>query len=213
MAKVVIALSMSLDGFIAGPDDAPGHGLGARGGHRVFAWYFSGSEHHPRYPMFKPEGANWSVMERIFEQTGAMLTGRRTFDIANGWDGTHPVNAIPIVLLTHKGPADPPRGKSPLFVMTDGLDSAVRKAKQLAGEKSVGVVGANVAQQCLTAGLADEIWVSIAPLLLGAGVRLFDDGSHDSIRLEKLEAIDGPNATHIRYRVLGRNSEVQEQQQ
>jgi dihydrofolate reductase len=213
MAKVVIALSMSLDGFIAGPNDGSGQGLGSRGGHHLFDWYFSGSEHDPRYPMFKPEGSNRAVMERMFEQTGAMLTGRRTFDITDGWDGTHPVNAIPIILLTHKAPTNAPRGESPLFIVTDGLERAVEKAKEVAGEKSVGVVGAGVAQQCLKAGLVDEIWVSIAPMLLGDGVRLFDDGSRDSIRLEKLEAVDGRNATHIRYRVLGRNSHLEQQRQ
>jgi dihydrofolate reductase len=201
MAKVVIALSMSLDGFIAGPHDSAGQGLGTRGGHHVFDWYFSGQNPHPKYPMFKPEGANRSVMDRMFEQTGAMLTGRRTFDITNGWDGEHPVNAIPIVLLTHEPPKDPPRGKSPLYVVTDGLKSAVEKAKEVAGEKSVGLAGASIAQQALSAGYVDEIWVSIAPLILGAGVRLFDD-SGDSIRLEKLEAIDAPHTTHIHYRVL-----------
>lgn len=192
---------MSLDGFIAGPQDGPGNGLGDRGGRHIFDWYFGGDEPHPRYDMFRPAGANRAVMERLFDETGAMLTGRRTYDITNGWDGTHPVHAIPIVLLTHRAPKDPPQGRSPLFIVTSGLPDAVSKAKDVAGDKAVGVVGATVAQQCLNAGLVDELWLSIAPIVLGAGVRLFHD-TGNAIALEKLEVVDAPQATHVRYRVM-----------
>ena len=199
MSKVVISLSMSLDGFITGPGDGPGAGLG-KGGERLFDWYFSGTDPHPRYPMFRPQGADRTAMERIFDSMGAALTGRRTYDIANGWGGSHPVGAIPIVLLTHRPPADPPQGRSSLTVITEGLEAAVEAAKRLAGENAVGVSGADVARQCLRAGLVDELWLAVAPTLLGDGVRLFED-LRPPIDLEVLEVLDGPRATHLRYRV------------
>ena len=202
MATVRIALTMSLDGFIAGPEDGSQHGLGLRGGHHLFDWYFSGMEPLERYPRFKPEGANRAYVERLFGETGAVLTGRRTWDIAKGWGGTHPINAVPIVVVTHRAPANPPQGRSITVFVTDGVRSAVAKAKEFAGEKTVGIAGASLAHQCLQEGLIDELFVTVAPMLLGAGVRLFDDFGDDSIRLGKLEVVDGPGATHLRYRVL-----------
>jgi len=201
MAKVVISLTMSLDGFIAGPNDDFDHPLGTRGGLKLFNWYTSGTGPGVHGDArFKPKGPNQDVVQEMFATAGASLTGRRTYDIAGGWNGTHPVNAIPVVVLTHRPPKDVPKGKSE-FTFTDDLREAVKVAKAAAGDKDVGIAGGSVAQQCLKAGLVDELYIHIAPLLLGDGVRLFDHLGDDSIDLEFVDAITTPEATHLRYRV------------
>jgi dihydrofolate reductase len=201
MAKVVISLTMSVDGFIAGPNDDFDHPLGTRNGMKLFDWYTSGTGPGAHGDArFKPKGRNQEVVEEMFATAGASITGRRTYDIAGGWNGTHPVNGIPVVVLTHRPPKDVPKGKSH-FTFTDDLKEAVRVAKAAAGDKDVGIAGASVAQQCLKAGLVDEIYVHIAPMLLGDGVRLFDHLGDDSIDLELIDAITTPEATHMRYRV------------
>lgn len=174
MAKVIISLTMSLDGFIAGPNDDFDHPLGRRDGMKLFDWYSSGTgpgEHGDA--RFKPKGRNQEVAKEMFATAGASLTGRRTYDIAGGWNGTHPVNGIPIVVLTHRPPKNVPQGRS-TFAFTDDLKEAVMVAKAAAGDKDVGVAGASVAQQCIKAGLVD---------------------------LEFVNAITTPEATHLRYRV------------
>jgi dihydrofolate reductase len=130
VAKVAIGVSISLDGFIAGPGDGPELPLGGRGGEHIFDWYF-GDDKPYKGTMFKPKGTNRRAVAEMFDQAGVMLTGRRTYEIANGWNGTHPVNSIPIVVLTHDPPRNPPRGKSKLVFVTDGIESAVAEAKAL----------------------------------------------------------------------------------
>lgn len=201
MANVVIDLTMSLDGFIAGPNDDAEHGLGLRDGERLFDWYTTSNEPSPYGELFRPEGANVKVVEEMFETAGAILTGRRTYDITHGWNGTHPVNGIPIIVVTHKKPHYVPEGKSTIVFESD-VPTAVEKAKQAAGDKNVGISGASLAQQCLKAGLVDEIFIHIAPILLGAGVRLFDHFGDQSIKLKIIESFEGPCVNHIRYRVV-----------
>jgi dihydrofolate reductase len=201
MTKVVIEMSVSLDGYVAGPEDGKTHPLGLHGGEHVFDWYSSGSEEYGN-PLFRPAaGANRDQVERMFAETGASIFGRRTYEIANGWGGRHPVNGIPIFVLTHRPPSDYPRGPSNLTFVTDGIESAIRQARAVAGGKNIGLGGASPGQQALAAGLCDEIVVHVAPCLLGAGVRLFG-ALPEGIRLEKLSVSDGPFATHLRYRVL-----------
>jgi dihydrofolate reductase len=201
MARIVISLTMSLDGFIAGPNDDFDHPLGTRKGMKLFDWYTSGTgPGKDGDARFKPKGKNQEVVEELFATAGASLTGRRTYDIAGGWNGTHPVNGIPVVVLTHRPPKDVPKGKSQ-FRFTDDLDEAVKVAKAAAGDKDVGIAGASVAQQCLRAGLVDEIYIHIAPMLLGDGVRLFAHLGDESIELELVDTITTPEATHLRYRV------------
>jgi dihydrofolate reductase len=112
------------------------------------------------------------------------------------------VNAIPVVILTHKPPAQPPRGRSRLVFVTDGIESAVAQAKELARGKDVGIAGASVAQQALRAGLVDELYLHVAPLLLGDGVRLFEHLGESAIRLRKLGALESEDVSHQRYAVL-----------
>lgn len=201
MTKVVIDMSISLDGFVAGPDEGKGWPLGRHGGIHVFDWYFSGTE-ECRHPLFRPEpGANRREVERMFAESGAFIFGRRTYEIANGWGGRHPVNGAPVFVLTHTPPADWPRGPSNITFITDGIGSAIEKARAVAKGRDIKLGGASPGRQALEAGLCDEIVVHVAPLLLGGGVRLFGELPH-GIRLEKLSASDGPFATHLRYRVI-----------
>jgi dihydrofolate reductase len=201
MTKVVIDMSMSLDGFVAGPEDGKAHPLGRHGGMHVFDWYFSGGEEY-RHPLFRPEpGVNRDEVDRMFAESGAFIFGRRTYEIANGWGGSHPVNGVPTFVLTHKPPADYPHGPSNLTFVTDGIESAIRQARAVAGGKDIKLGGASPGQQALEAGLCYEILIHLAPYLLGGGVRLFGT-LPDGIRLDKLSVSDGPFATHVRYRVI-----------
>ena len=201
MTKVVIDMSMSLDGFVAGPDDGKANALGRHGGEHVFDWYFSGTEEY-RHPLFRPEpGVNRDEIERMFAESGAFIFGRRTYEIANGWGGDHPVNGAPTFVLTHNPPPDFPRGPSNLTFVTDGIESAIRRARAVARGKDIKLGGGSPGKQALAAGLCDEILVHLAPCLVGGGVRLFE-ALPDGIRLEKLSVSDGPFATHLRYRVL-----------
>jgi len=139
----------------------------------------------------------------MYAESGAFIFGRRTYDITDGWEGSHPVDGVPLFILTHTppAPAEVPQGRSKITFVTDGIESAVLQAKAAAGNKDVKLGGASPGKQTLAAGLCDEILVHIAPHLLGAGVRLFD-ALPSGIQLEKLDVSDGPLATHIRYRVL-----------
>jgi dihydrofolate reductase len=201
MTKVVIDMSMSLDGFVAGPDDGKADPLGRHGGMHIFDWYTSGTE-EVGDPLFRPApGANRDEVERVFVESGAYIFGRRTYDITDGWGGRHPVNGVPVFVLTHDPPADFPRGPSNLAFVTEGIKSAIDQARAVAGGKDVKLGGASPCKQALAAGLCDEILIHLAPVLLGGGVRLFD-ALPDGIQLEKLSVSDGPFATHLRYRVI-----------
>ncbi len=202
MTKVVIDMTMSLDGFVAGPNDGKQHPLGEHGGMAIFDWYFSGTE-EVKSPLFKPEpGANREQVDRMFAESGAFIFGRRTYDITDGWGGRHPVDGAPVFVLTHRPPAPEtvPKGPSNLTFVTDGIASAIDKARKVANGKDVKLGGASPGKQALAAGLCDEILVHVAPYLLGGGVRLFEELAN-GVRLEKLSVRDGPLATHIRYRV------------
>src|SRR3954463_4989665 len=200
MSKVIIDMSMSLDGFVAGPDDGKAHPLGLHGGEHVFDWYFSGTETH-RHPLFRPEpGVNRAEVDRMYAESGAFIFGRRTYEIANGWGGRHPVNGVPTFVLTHQPPSDYPRGPSNLTFVTDGIASAIAKARAVAGGKDIKLGGASPGKAALAAGLCDEILIHLAPYVLGGGVRLFD-ALPNGIQLDKLSVSDGSFATHLRYRV------------
>jgi dihydrofolate reductase len=210
MAKVIVALSMSLDGFIAGPDDGSEQPLG-RGGMRLFDWYFDGDRSIRAYqeaadrgvpvPAFNLSGSSAEVFEELIESGGAVVTGRRTYDIANAWSGNGPLPGLPVFVLTHTIPHHVPQGESRYTFVTDGVHSAIAQAKAAAGDKYVSLMGASVAQQCLRAGLLDEVQIHLVPTLLGAGVRLFDDIGANSIDLETIRVVDSPGVTHLRYQV------------
>ena len=153
MTKVVIDMSMSLDGFVAGPDDGKAHPLGRNGGEHIFDWYSSGSEER-HDPIFRPApGANRDEVDRMFAESGAYIFGRRTYEFVNGWGGRHPVNGAPTFVLTHNPPADYPRGPSNLTFVTDGIASAIQQARAMARGKDIKLGGASPGKQALAAGL------------------------------------------------------------
>jgi dihydrofolate reductase len=203
MGKVTSGLTMSLDGFIAGPNDGPEHPLGENG-MRLFDWYGSGDTEYvvPSGGMtFKVSPQSAEMLLGVFSSIGAIVTGRRTFDITNGWGGRHPLD-VPIVVLTHTVPDGWDYEGSPFTFVTYGVENAVEKARELAGEKDVAVGAASLVQQCLRAGLLDEVHVDIVPVLLGGGVRMFDNLGPEHIELERTEIIEAPDVTHMTFRVV-----------
>jgi dihydrofolate reductase len=202
MGKVMSGLTMSLDGFIAAPNDGPENPLG-EGGMRLFDWYSSGDTEYvvPSGEMtFKVSKQSAELLREVFSSLGAIVTGRRTFDITNGWGGKHPLDA-PVFVLTHNVPEGWDYEGSPFTFITDGVESAVEKAKAVAGDKNVAVGAASLAQQCLRAGILDEVHVDLVPVLLGGGVRFFDDLG-EQIELERTRLIEAPDVTHITFRVV-----------
>jgi len=201
MRKVIFNMTMSLDGFIAGPNDGPGNGLGD-GGDRLFKWYFSGDIEIPipGSPVLKVSPESAELIKESFETMGAMVTGRRTFNIAGAWGGNPP--GAPCFVVTHTVPREWVKEGSPFTFVTDGVESAIRQAKKAAGEKNVVVTTASILQQCLIAGLVDEIDVDLAPVLLGAGIRLFDNLGTEPINLEITRVVEAPGVTHLRFRVV-----------
>ncbi len=195
MTKVVAIMSMSLDGYVAD-----------RGGGvtEVFDWYLNsgdveidtGGSDPMTFTVSEPSAEH---LRGLTSGLGAMLTGRRTFEAAQGWGGNHAWG--PAFVLTHEIPAGWPRPDSTVHFVTDGIESAVDQAKAAAAGKSVGVHGADTIQQCLNAGLLDEISVDIAAVLLGSGVRLFDHLAGTPATLGSPTVIQGVGVTHLRYPV------------
>lgn len=195
MSKVIAVMSMSLDGFVADRND---------GVATVFDWYFRSGDvafnAGGANPMtFKVSEPSAEHLHGLWSELGAVLTGRRTFDKAEGWGGKHAWG--PAFVLTHHVPAGWPRPDSTVHFVTDGIASAVRQAKVAAAGKSVGVHGANTIQQLLNAGLLDEISVDVAAVLLGSGVRLFDHLAATPAVLGNPTVIAGVGVTHLRYPV------------
>jgi dihydrofolate reductase len=194
VSKVVLCMSMSVDGFITGPDDGTEHGLGV-GGERLHAWLGDGGV-DPR--SYRPvDGVGAAVFDELMA-TGAVIAGRRTFQFAGGWAGDHH-DGVPIFVLTHAAPDEPAPGHA--RYVTDGIESCVAQAKAAAGGRDILLHGAATAQECLRAGLLDEMQLQLVPVLLGQGRRLFEDMPPEHVELELLRALDGPSVLHLRYRV------------
>ena len=195
MTKVVALMSMSLDGFVADRNDGVGE---------VFAWYMSsgdvefntGGSDPMTFHVSKPSAEH---LKGLWKELGAVLTGRRTFEVADGWGGNHAWG--PAFVLTHQVPDGWPRPNSTVHFVTDGLESAVRQAKAAAGGKNVAVHGADTIQQLLKAGLLDELCIDVAALLLGDGVRLFDHLEDMTAVLGNPTVVQGVGVTHLRYGV------------
>ncbi|HEX2741673.1 MAG TPA: dihydrofolate reductase family protein [Rubrobacter sp.] len=202
MGKVAMGLTMSLDGFIAGPNDGPEHPLG-EGGMRLFDWYSSGDiEYHMAGTemVVRVSRQSADMLREAHSKMGAFVTGRRTFDITNGWGGNPPLG-VPAFVLTHSVPEEWVYEGSPFTFVTEGVESAVEQAKKAAGEKDVAVGAASIVQQCIRAGLLDEIHIDLVHVLLGDGVRLFDNLG-GQVELERTEIIEAPDVTHMTFRVV-----------
>lgn len=189
MSKVVANMSMSLDGFIADPAD---------GIDQLFGWMGSGEIETPtavEWATFRTSAASAEYMRDAMSGIGALIAGRHLFDITSGWGGTHPLG-VPVVVVTHTPPADWPHTET--FTFVDSVEKAVQVAKELAGEKNVVVASAKIAQQCLAAGLLDTIAVDLVPVLLGEGVRWFENNA----QLGTPTVVEGDGVTHLTYPVI-----------
>jgi dihydrofolate reductase len=199
MGKVTTGISMSLDGFIAGPNDDVS---------RLFTWYASGPTEIPVQDgrmTLKVSEESAKLLEDAMQVNGAMVAGRRVFDVAGAWGG-HPPFA-PCFVVTHRVPDEWVKEGSPFIFVTDGVESAIRQAKAAAGDKNVAVATPSIMQQCLKAGLLDEIHIDLVPVLLGDGIRLFDHLealAAAPIELEDPRVIEGTGVTHLHYRVKSR---------
>lgn len=195
MSKVIAIMSMSLDGFVADPND---------GVNEVFDWYFNSGDVEVDMgggdPMtFKVSAPTAEHIRNLMPGLGAVLTGRRTFEVAQGWGGNHAWG--PAFVVTHQVPDGWPKPDSTVHFVTDGLASAVSRAKAAAGEKNVGVHGADTIQQLLNAGLLDELSIDVAAIFLGSGIRLFDNLESSSAVLGNPTVFEGVGVTHLRYPV------------
>ena len=202
MGKVVFNMTMSLDGFVAGPNDNPDNGLGD-GGEALFNWYFSGNTEisiSEGTPVLKVSPQSAELLKQSFETYGAGVWGRKTFEIAHAWGG-HPPGS-PCFIVTHSAPQEWIYEGSPFTFVTDGVESAIRQAKEAPGDKDVVVCTASILQQCLNLGLVDEIHLDVAPLLLGKGVRLFDRLNIAPTELELIRAIEAPGVIQLGYRLV-----------
>lgn len=202
MGKVTFNMTMSLDGFVAGPNDSPENGLGD-GGSGLFTWYFSGDTDVPisnGKMVLKVSKQSADLINESFGKFGAGIWGRRTFDIAHAWGGNPP--SSPAFIVTHNPPKEWIKDTSPFTFVTDGVESAISQAKEAAGEKDVVICTPSILQQALKAGLVDEIHIDIAPILIGGGVSMFDHLGIGPIDLECIQNVQAPGITHLGFRVI-----------
>ncbi|MBV8930944.1 MAG: dihydrofolate reductase family protein [Kutzneria sp.] len=195
MTTVIADMSMTLDGFVADPADRIDH---------VFTWYHKGRETVTMpggVREFRIGKGSADELRAALASAGAMVCGRRMFDLTNGWDGQPPIG-VPVYVVTHTAPDDWAHPDAPFTFVTDGLDSAITRAKATAGDKNVVIACPTIAQQCLNAGLLDAIRLSVVPVLLGEGVRFFDNLHGTPIELDDHPRVtEGIGVTHLWYRV------------
>jgi dihydrofolate reductase len=199
MGKVIASISTSVDGYVTGPDDHAGQGLG-RGGERLHYWGMGGPWTYEGGHEFAMSGPDKEFYDRLVATIGGGVVGRGMYDAAGAWGGTNPFPGGPLVVLTHRTEEQPPEESGFLFV--DGLDAAIDRATEIAGDADVSVGGgADLIRQALASGHVDELVISTSPVILGGGKRLFEGFEHD-LDLEVLKVASSPFATHVRYRVV-----------
>ena len=194
MGKVIYDISMSLDGFIAGANARPEAGWAGLGdgGERLHDWGFNSAD--PR---------NREIEETLLATTGAVIVGRTTYDLSiPNWGADGPTGAarVPTVVVSHSVPQDIPGGG--VYTFVDSVEAALETAKKAAGDKDIVLQGGNIAQQFITGGLVDEIFIHLAPVLFGRGTRLIEDLGDEHVQLETTEVIETKEAIHLRFRVV-----------
>ena len=202
MTKVIAGITTSIDGYVTGPNDEPGQGLG-EGGERLHYWVFGGPWTYAGGARGEMTGEDKAYFDGVMARIGAVVGGRATYEAAEHWGGSNPW-PIPFYIVTHR-PQDEPRDAGFRFV--NGLVEAINEARAAAGDKDVSLMGgADVIRQALREGLVDELSTSIAPITLGAGKRLFE-GFENQLDLEPIAVRQSRYATHISYRIpTGRQS-------
>ena len=195
LGKVLTGASVSLDGYIAGPNET--------GFEHLFDWYGAGDiafpSTHPelRFSLTAPDHR---YLKDYVDSVGVLVVGRRLFNLIDGWGGIHPLDR-PVVVVSHNMPEDWLRAHpdAPFTFVTDGLPSAIERAREIADERNVGVTAGKLASQCLELGLLDEIWFDLVPVVLGGGTRYFDEFSTGTVLLDGPDIIEGTRVTHLRY--------------
>jgi dihydrofolate reductase len=193
MGKIFTHMTMSLDGYVADLDDQPSE---------LFDWYEAGEVSVPsanENVAFDVDEASAEALRELIENHGALVSGRRLFDIANGWNDTHPSGA-PVVVVTHAAPANAAE-RWPRTTFVDGVEAAISRAREIAGDRNVTIASANVTQQALDLGLVDEVCVSLVPVLFGEGVPYFSKLDRGHLLLEDPIVVQGRRALHLRYPV------------
>ncbi len=200
MGTVSTGAAMSLDGFIADPSGEVGP---------LFDWYFHGDVEFPTAGgrwVFKTSEASAKHLREIWNSAGALVVGRGEFDKTQAWGGLHPLG-VPLFVLTHRPPAEwpfpetPPTEEALFTFVTDGIESAIAQAKAAAGDRVVGVNPGSIAGQTLNAGLLDEVWVELVPVLLGDGIRYFGDVAKPPVLFENPRVTEGDAVTHLIYTI------------
>ena len=204
MNKVIADMSMSLDGFITGPNDGVELPLG-EGGERLHQWLYDLASWRERHGLDGGKANHDAeILDEAFRNTGAAVMGRRMFDCGEGPWGDNPPFHMPVFVVTHHARETLVKeGGTTFTFVTDDIESAFKQAKAAAGDKDISVAGgANIVQQCLSAGLLHEIQIHLVPVLLGAGRRLFDHTGTEQMELERTRVIESPGVTHLRFRVV-----------
>jgi dihydrofolate reductase len=198
VSATVLYMSMSLDGFIAGPNEGPDNGLGD-GGHRLHEWVTAGGDVDLE-AIRRSGGVNGQIVDESMS-TGAVVAGRATFEPAEGWGGDHH-DGVPIFIVARDEPGID-ISQWPLVTYVNDVTTAMNRAREAAGDKDVLVHGAGITRLALAAGVLDEIELHVVSVLFGQGRRLFEGLAAEQIELERTRILDGENGvTHMHYRVL-----------
>ena len=187
-------MCMSLDGFVAQPDDNPAE---------LFDWYWGGDVELPSAQetmSFAVDAASAGMLRELMSGCGAIVAGRRLFDQTDGWGDRHPAGA-PVVVVSHRPPPDDAEDRFPRTTFTSDVPEAITVAKRIAGDKFVTIASANIIQQALNLGLVDELCVSLVPVLFGTGIRYFGDLVDGHVMLDDPVVVPGIRALHLRYPV------------
>lgn len=196
--NVTAGITISVDGYVVGPNDGPGTGLG-EGGERLHYWVFGGPWSYADEPTSEATGVDKEYLDEANAHLGAVVAGRNMYDAAEAWGGSNPWD-VPMFVVTHHTEDAPPGDTG--FTFVNGFDDAIAQAVDVAGDREVSVVGgADMVRQALAAGYVRELTITIAPVILGDGKRLFE-GFDRSIDLEQTHVLHSSLATHITYRVL-----------
>jgi len=194
MTKVLTHMCVSLDGFVAQPDDNPAE---------LFDWYWNGEVVVPSAQetmSFSVDPASAEVLQELTSGCGALVAGRRLFDLTDGWGDNHPVGA-PVVVVTHRAPPADAAERFPRTTFTGSVEEGIATAKELAGDKFVTIASADIIQQALTLGLVDELCLTQVPVLFGNGIRYFGELVAGHVMLEDPVVVEGTRALHLRYAV------------